>query len=223
MTQQSTRRSSPARRGHVSCSDMEASSPTYFRAVRGNTRPIYRGEDYTGRAIGNWTVLGPIECKKSEGSNNYMTKWLCQCSCGSDAKWTIKENLFQGRSRGCNDCYGTRTTAADNPNWKGFGEISGEVIHRVRSGAKARNLDIEVSLQDLNALWLLQGKSCALTGIPLVLLDTASLDRVDSDLGYVTGNIQWVHKFINKMKNDLPEQVFVEMCKAVATHSRHDS
>lgn len=48
--------------------------------------------------------------------------------------------------------------------------------------------------------------------------DTASLDRINSNAAYVTGNVQWVHKHINKMKNDLPEDVFVSMCAAVSNH-----
>jgi hypothetical protein len=95
------------------------------------------------------------------------------------------------------------------------------MLHRICAGAKTRDLRVDVSLQDLNDLWLLQNKSCALTGISLVQMDTASLDRIDSNLGYVLGNIQWVHKTLNKMKNDLPEAVFIAMCKAVAQHKRH--
>ena len=47
---------------------------------------------------------------------------------------------------------------------------------------------------------------------------TASIDRIDSSAGYVAGNIQFVHKHINKMKNNLDEQCFIEMCKLVAFH-----
>ena len=37
---------------------------------------------------------------------------------------------------------------------------------------------------------------------------TASLDRIDSSKGYTEDNIQWVHKDVNQMKMDLPEQRF---------------
>ena len=187
-------------------------------AVRGNSRPIYQGVDFTGKAIGEWTVLGPMTCQRVGKTSTYKTKWLCRCSCSSDPKWVNKEGLVRGRSKGCVDCCGTRNSAQNNGNWKGFGELSGEVFNRVRNGARERNLDLEVDLQDLSDLWLLQDRACALTGLPLVLLDSASLDRIDSDLGYITGNIQWVHKYINKMKNDLPEKLFLEMCTAVVKH-----
>lgn len=192
-----------------------------LRAVRGNTRPIYRGEDYTNKVVGTWTVLGPIECKKYvSSSKNYRTKWLCQCSCGSEARWIDKTNILKGLSRGCSACYGTRNSGENNGNWKGHGEISGEVYNRIRYGAAFRDISLEVGLEDLNELWLKQGRCCALTGLPLVLLDSASLDRIDSSLGYTPGNVQWVHKTINKMKNDLPERVFLEMCTSVANHMK---
>ena len=44
---------------------------------------------------------------------------------------------------------------------------------------------------------------------------TASLDRIDSNKGYVTDNIQWVHKDINYMKSDLDEQQFIHYCRLV--------
>jgi hypothetical protein len=48
---------------------------------------------------------------------------------------------------------------------------------------------------------------------------TASLDRIDSTLGYVTGNVQWVHKSVNHMKSDTPEEEFVEWCRRIVAHS----
>lgn len=48
---------------------------------------------------------------------------------------------------------------------------------------------------------------------------TASLDRIDSNRGYTQDNVQWVHKDVNKMKMDLNQQIFVELCRAIAAHS----
>ena len=45
---------------------------------------------------------------------------------------------------------------------------------------------------------------------------TASLDRIDSSKGYVKGNVQWVHKDINKMKTDFEQSIFIKLCKSVA-------
>lgn len=48
---------------------------------------------------------------------------------------------------------------------------------------------------------------------------TASLDRIDSTRGYVVGNLQWIHKDLNLMKNTLPTSLFIEWCKKVSNYS----
>ena len=50
---------------------------------------------------------------------------------------------------------------------------------------------------------------------------TASLDRIDSSLGYVKNNVQWVHKDINKMKQELNENYFKNLCKIIAKKWEH--
>ena len=70
-----------------------------------------------------------------------------------------------------------------------------------------------------------QGR-CALTGMPLVIAQvaskrtdtTASLDRIDSGAGYVVGNVQWVHKDINRMKGNLTDLEFLHFCQMVSSH-----
>ena len=191
-------------------------SPVAVKAVKGNALPIYRGRDYTGAVFENWTVLGAISCKRVIGQRNYRTKWLCQCSCNSEPQWVTKENLIKGLSKGCQSCSGQRSSGNANGNWKGFGEIPGYVYNKVKVGAKCRSISLEVSIENLNDCWLLQKRKCALSGIDLVMGETASLDRIDSNKGYTIDNIQWVHKTINIMKNDFSENVFVGMCKLVA-------
>ena len=63
-----------------------------------------------------------------------------------------------------------------------------------------------------------QGGKCALTGIPLTFHPerTASLDRIDNELGYERGNIQWLHKDINWMKGTFSPERFIELCRLVA-------
>jgi hypothetical protein len=46
-------------------------------------------------------------------------------------------------------------------------------------------------------------------------LTTASLDRIDSSIGYVEGNVQWIYKPLNTMKGTLSNQEFIQLCKEV--------
>ena len=77
----------------------------------------------------------------------------------------------------------------------------------------------------LEDLWDHQAGRCALTGITLDITapvsgrkmrHAPSLDRIDSGLGYVEGNLQIVCAIVNIMKSDLPVAVFVSLCCAVA-------
>ena len=71
-----------------------------------------------------------------------------------------------------------------------------------------------------------QNRMFALTGIPIYFQArkdlrnaTASLDRIDSSKGYIEGNVQWVHKKINYMKQQFNQTEFIEWCKKVVNHN----
>ena len=69
-------------------------------------------------------------------------------------------------------------------------------------------------------LFLKQNRKCALTGQSIFFAKTtrehdskqttASLDRIDSNNGYIEGNVQWVHKKLNMMKQAMPDQEFIQ-------------
>ena len=93
--------------------------------------------------------------------------------------------------------------------------------------SNSKNIDLSITREEAYQLLLTQNKLCALTGVPLILgkykngiltETTASLDRINSDLGYVKGNVQWVHKTINLMKNKLPQEEFLLWCELVVKH-----
>lgn len=118
-----------------------------------------------------------------------------------------------------------------NKNWKGFGEISGRKWHSIKeknvkqSKRKSRsNVPFEIDIQYAWELFLSQKRKCALSGQKLYFYTTkkdeakttASLDRIDNDKGYVEGNVQWVHKDVNRMKNVFDEKYFLKMCIMIA-------
>jgi|APGre2960657404_1045060.scaffolds.fasta_scaffold14445_2 hypothetical protein len=95
----------------------------------------------------------------------------------------------------------------------------------IKSGAKMRDLEFQISLEEIWALYESQNKRCALTGVEIAFKDgemngenTASLDRIDSSRGYVAGNIQWVHKDINLMKGSLSQEDFISLCHTISDH-----
>jgi hypothetical protein len=114
-----------------------------------------------------------------------------------------------------------------NPCWSGYGKLSGKQFWDAQHGAKSRNIPFKISIQYLWRLFCKQNEKCNLSGIELSLnhskngnsFGTASIDRIDNTRGYVRGNVQWVHKDINFMKQDLSQTEFINYCKLIAkTH-----
>ena len=149
--------------------------------------------------------------------------WRCRCDCGNIVE-KDQCGLLSGKyiSCGCIPKYVNET----HPFWKGCGKLSGQYFSSLRCRAKKKEIPFNITIDDAWRLFELQNGKCALTGLDLQFASlreqrlghqqTASLDRIDSNIGYELSNIQWVHKYVNWMKNDLPMDEFIRMCKLVA-------
>jgi hypothetical protein len=43
-----------------------------------------------------------------------------------------------------------------------------------------------------------------------------NIDRIDSNQGYIEGNIQWVHKDVNIMKMKMTDEKFIGWCHIIS-------
>lgn len=163
-----------------------------------------------GDKIGAWEVIG--EPFRDPALRGYRIP--CRCACGAETA-VILLNLMRGNTLGCRSCYHLRPRPhATVPAW---------FWAHIVCNAKKRGIALEISLENAEQLYKAQGGLCALSGRPIDFSNnsikrsdsTASLDRKDSNLGYVEGNTQWVHKTINLMKNVLDEKEFVSWCTHV--------
>lgn len=104
--------------------------------------------------------------------------------------------------------------------------FTGEKIGKWKRSAEARNLAWNLTPSDLDRVWEAQGGTCALTGLPLVLVPnsvlTVSLDRIDSAQGYIPGNVQFLISPANRMKSNLPEGRFLWLCGLIATEAQNE-
>jgi hypothetical protein len=76
-----------------------------------------------------------------------------------------------------------------------------------------RNKIVELNIQDLKEVWEKQNGVCPYLKINLTLSSyskiekdpilSASLDRIDSTKGYVKGNVQWISRAMNYLKNNM--------------------
>lgn len=176
-----------------------------------------RDADLSGFQFGNLTVV-----RKAPPNKYGWTMWECVCKCG---KTTVHSTTNVKRTKSCG-C-GKFTTGVGNKKWCGHGEISLSFFSRIKHGASDRDLACEIQIEEIWQLFLRQDRKCALSGIPLVFgksifeHGTASLDRIDSSHGYVAGNVQWVHKEVNRMKGALSDQEFIQFCKGIVNHNEN--
>lgn len=119
---------------------------------------------------------------------------------------------------------------------RGLGDLSKTQILQIKYSAKKRNIEYDENFMTPETLWNLmveQNHKCALSGLDIWLSKgknipmttnnrnlnysgwNASLDRIDSSKGYIEGNIQWLHRNINIMKNSYPQNYFIDLCKLV--------
>lgn len=145
--------------------------------------------------------------------------WKCKCDCGNET--TAQSRLLvNGTKKSCG-CL-THQIGNKSLTWKGYGELSKSHFSKIIREAKSRNLEFNIDIKFLWELYLKQNKKCALSGEYIIFRSqvhisdgNASLDRIDSSKGYIEGNVQWVHKDINFMKQNLPENKFFEWCKKI--------
>lgn len=81
----------------------------------------------------------------------------------------------------------------------------------------------EISVNDLIALWKLQNKRCAITGLPMSMIrgagyryNNVSIDRIDSSKPYSHGNVWLVLDCVNRMKGSLSMPELIAFCRLIA-------
>lgn len=179
--------------------------------LRHNT--IYK---YIGNTFGSLT---PVEHVGQDNNSHKLFK--CKCQCG---KFVVRTgySLLTGNTKSCG-CT-SRKKGKKHHLWKGYEDIPSTTISSLKKGAMSRGLIWNITSKNMWDLYLKQNKRCRLTNLPIYFAktrkkytqQTASLDRIDSSKGYTIDNVQWVHKNINKMKQNLSEQEFIEFCGYVS-------
>lgn len=166
--------------------------------------------------------------------------WKCRCDCGKECI-RGNEHLFNVFRKGITTsscgCHQYDALKGDNnTGWSGCGDLSGQYYASIKCRAKQKSknrengIEFNVSIEYLWQLFLDQNAKCAISGLPIALSksrktkearksQTASLDRIDCNKGYVEGNVQWVHRDINLMRNTMSIELFKKYCKNVVDYN----
>ncbi len=165
-----------------------------------------------------------------------------QCdTCNEFYTTSWKQALLTGICRKCSQTVNNKAKLFNGH--KTIGDLTGSLYGEFKSKCKRKNskrnlsIPFTISQQYLWDLFIKQDRKCALSGLHLTLktynkwtstgksrhpdgsLVSASIDRIDSRFGYVEGNVQWVHKTVNIMKNCLTDSDFIWMCKKIANNN----
>lgn len=148
-----------------------------------------------------------------------MSKFHKNCSgCGSDQYYSRPSHLRSA----INGDWKCRSCSNHSNNFKGrIGQMPITWFEIKRRGGLSRGYDWDLTPDFIISLYEQQDGLCALTGWPIGwsekgLTATVSIDRIDSDEGYLQGNVQLLHKDVNMAKQKYSQEYFIEMCKSVA-------
>lgn len=151
---------------------------------------------------------------------------IMRCSCGQTVLLPCEslKRSKRGRSR---KCCGRACSALDK-NIVSAKRMQQTKARIKRAQKQGRDLQFTISKRELSALWDAQNGRCALTDVELVMVrkrnpGTASLDRIDSDGHYEIGNVRWVHKQVNVMRQTLTDQEFVKWCRLVVRKAEQEA
>lgn len=191
--------------------------------------------DLTGERFEMLVVEERVRRENRSGRTVWV--WRCRCDCGKTRE-VITATWNRGHARSCGCHVGAtrqriiKSLSGKNSKLrKGFEDITGSVWRRIleTSAHRKKRVPFTVTIEDVWSLFVQQNRKCAITGVDLYFaqttfelengLNTASLDRIDSDKGYELGNVQWVHTIVNRLKWDMPQDKFIKWCKLVADNN----
>jgi len=180
---------------------------------------LHKGEEF-----GNLTYTGNRKIIGEGRSRRYLGEFICKCG---NTKWVRSDTVAKGNTRSCG-------CKSPNKDYKKRKKTMGDdypylvLFDRFRKNAKKRNVEFTLSIDDLKQQFAKQNGHCAYTGEAIVMpanfiriydQNVASIDRIDSKVGYVPGNIQLTTKKINMMKHCMSHEEFIATCRTIVDHA----
>ncbi len=196
--------------------------------------------DITGKKFDNLIVeelsQNVVHVSNGRGGRRRRHQWICKCDCGGSIL-AYTDHLRSGHTKHCRFC------PEFSHQFRYFNDGQGkkiklnrrdsairQLMNRMKYSAKKRGLRWDLDLKYLIRLFEEQQGKCALSSIELILAGsisrhrkgetTASIDRIDSSKGYTKDNVQWLHKRVNIMKNNLSDSDFIQMCCRITDKHR---
>ena len=110
-----------------------------------------------------------------------------------------------------------RSRAKQNSTIEGRAKV---FLQNARKSAVKRQQAFELNIADVVNCWNTQANICAYSGRLMTLdagqLNTVSIERIDSNIGYTPENTILVCQAINRIKSDFEFDEFYNLCRDVA-------
>lgn len=188
---------------------IEVNSKSFIGNNTQSCRGCHKRRNDIGKRFGKLVVIG-WHNKTNKSGRSYVI-YDCNCDCGN--QYSIRNEILLS-----NECYCCDRCRKSSK--KTFNTISiDRYFKNIKYRCNKKQLDFDLDINFILSLLEKQLYKCKYSNQPISLENgTASLDRIDNTKGYIKTNIQWVHRTINYMKNEMSDTEFINNCLLVAKH-----
>lgn len=183
-------------------------------------------KDLAGQKFGDLTVIQFIGIRAAASGHTHA-EWLCFCDCGN-TRTALAYALKNGMAKRCVSC--KVKTRKVRPALAGDEAAFRVILSKYKNAAKSRGLDFSLSVLEFRTLIT---QNCWYCGVaPRQVAKTKfrmgaqakgtftynGIDRVDSNLGYLTGNVVPSCIECNRAKMDLPAKAFTAWARRLGAY-----
>lgn len=174
-----------------------------------------------GERFGSLVFLGATKIIGEGRSRRWLGEFLCDCG---KSVFIRMDCVKRGNNKSC----GCKSPNKDYKiKQQSYGENYAYYVLNSKTfkRAKARNIEYTINADTIKTQFQKQGGICVYTGESLDLpenflsLVNTSIDRIDSNLGYLPDNIQLVSKVVNFMKQSLSHDDFIAICAKITKYA----
>lgn len=189
------------------------------------------------KQIGSLILTNEIKYQHNKQKTQYQSFIKCYCKCGKTAWLNFRDIKRQNTtSCGCSRIKAMKNNKNKKPKYSNnYYIFSPYYTDYIKSSAKRRNIEFNLTYRDLNIQLLKQNNKCYYTNELLTLPDfslncyffksqyNVSVDRLDSNKGYDKNNIVLCTQSINRFKNNYSTKEFYNMCQMVVNQLQNQN
>lgn len=181
-----------------------------------------------------------ISEERSREINNPNYLYKCKCCGEIKPNHEYSKNKKKGKGRAyvtqCKKCRVLHSQTEKSKQYRKLTRVKQTKKHRLNiifhsslGNSKRRGIEHSISIEYLEELWIKQKGLCYYTNKPMLRdltntennNDSVSIDRVDSKKGYIEGNIVLCKWIINRMKNDISHDDFINIVSDINENFKH--